>query len=204
MDKNKLPIDGQIGQISGFIYMQSIRSIKFKFDTEELLNKKGDSILRNIDWGVIYAYLSTQGWMDNHNTNQMLHLLRAPIGKRFITSDNPATHWIVQNSNYINLKTTFGSSNYTIKVQSDINLLNILRTYFPSKEVQNNPYYKILCPLTPKWYGVLTPFANKKTKDDNDKCYSTELTEKQLHFFNKLTESTSNKIIIASELEDFI
>ncbi|MBO9698627.1 MAG: DUF4238 domain-containing protein [Sporocytophaga sp.] len=181
LDKGLIPRNEELGDIMAFIIVQSMRSLKFKNDSQALINKIASDELKNIDFTLSYAYLAIQGYTDLIN-NCTIELYKANLGKRFITTDNPATHWIVEGKLYTNIK-------------------SLIR----NMDVLANPNYKIICPITPYWLGILTPnLGIPVTVSQRNTCNVFELSLEEINIFNTLLENTSHEMIFAKSLNDFI
>jgi hypothetical protein len=179
-DIGTAPSGLDLKSVKAFIFHQSIRTIKYIRESEKVIQKLNNDIINRTPHSVFHTaaplFLFT-----TYAEFYTIHFLKAPINCRFITSDNPATHWLIDGDNFQNIPTLVG--------RTDLN---------------KNENYKILCPITPKWLGVLSPNLGIAKSEFQLSTGSTfEINEQQVVFYNKLIEMTSDKLIFALNIMDF-
>ncbi|MBU3662407.1 MAG: DUF4238 domain-containing protein [Bacteroidetes bacterium] len=178
-DLGVAPTGLDLRSIKAFIFHQSIRTLKYIRESEKVLQKLNDEIINRAPHSVFHTsaplFLFT-----TFSTSYTINFLKAPLNCRFITSDNPATHWLIDGENYHNIPTVVGRT-----------------------DLYKNTNYKIICPITPKWLGVLTPNLGIAKSEFQLSTGSTiEIPEHQVEFYNKLIEMTSDKLIFALNIMD--
>lgn len=98
LDQGKIPDNVRdLGSIIQFVIWQTFRTPKFKNETEKKIEelKKTNSSLpqEHIDFNLMIPYLICKAFVP-FQEEVIPELLFSPIGKWFITSDNPASIWL--------------------------------------------------------------------------------------------------------------
>ena len=177
--KSKTLSDDQIRDLKGFIIVQSFRTPKFLRQNKEIIERLGNPS-DNMEDAFHVAFLGSQG-LTEYLKNCVCEVIHCNDISNFITCDNPATHWL-QNGD------TFH--------------------YLPGTALNNdlfrNPRYKILCPLHPKYFGILTPNLGIEVPPivKNTVLFKTVYSDVTKQF-NQLTEYGADKMLFAKSLSDF-
>jgi len=166
--------------IKGFVIAQSFRTPKFIRSNKEKIERMGKSS-ENIDDVYHFAISGIKGLTD-YILNCVCEILRCNDISNFITSDNPSTHWLQQGDIFHHLN--------GIALNNDL---------------YKNPNYKILCPIHPKYFAILTPNLGIDVPETfkNQVVLRTIYndTVKQL---NKMIEHGADKMLFAKTLNDFV
>ncbi|MGV3598658.1 MAG: DUF4238 domain-containing protein [Bacteroidota bacterium] len=167
-------------KLINFIYIQSIRTLKFKIDNEIALeNNHNISDSDKLLYPYYFSFLMIKG-TPRITENATVKIYTAPISKRFITSDNPSSFWLFEGRNFTNIT-------------------SLLDEHIMLK----NENFKILCPLSPYHLAILTPnieLYHIKRSFNQD---FIPLREGEVNFFNLLIEISSNKQLFAKYVDDF-
>lgn len=177
--ENKLTKD-QIRDLKGFIITQSFRTPKFLRLNKERVERL-EMPSENIDDVYHFAVLGIDG-LTNFIKNCVCEIIQCNDISNFITSDNPATHWI-----------------------QDGEIFHHLNGIALNNNLFKNPNYKILCPLDPKHFGILSPNLGIDISDISKNLVSRRIidndTVKQL---NQMVEHGADKMLFAKNLNDYI
>jgi hypothetical protein len=177
--KNNKFTNDQIRDLKGFIITQSFRTPKFLRINKERLNRIGLPT-DEIDDVYHYAVLGIQG-LSQYIQNCVCEIIQCNDTLNFITSDNPATHWLQEGDKFHYL--------------NGISLNN---------DLFRNPNYKILCPLHPKYFGILTPNLGLEVSNINKIFFRRNFYNDNVKELNKIIEYGADKMIFAKSLNDFI
>lgn len=172
-------IGEDIKNLINFIYIQSIRTLKYKIETEKLLKAEGDTKVLVHPFSIHFSALMIGG-LPKFVSNASIEIFRAPISKRFVCSDNPASFWVIEKGIYKNIK--------TLTKNEDI-LLN--DTFF------------VVCPLSPYHLGVVYPNIGIEKKQRVFHDNTTPLLEREVIMVNKFIEFAAYKQIYAKYTSDF-
>ncbi|MEO6902364.1 MAG: DUF4238 domain-containing protein [Bacteroidia bacterium] len=171
----------QVKSLRNFVIIQSLRTPKFAKGTKEVMEASSNQSLKDIPFSTDWVYNGIR-LFPILAKNCCVELYRSLELKNFITSDNPATHWIIQGSNFTFLKST---------------ALN--------KDLMKNPYYKIICPVTPRYFAILTPNIGIEILDSIKSKVSIKRADlNKVNIFNGLTEMGADKLLFSYILNDFI
>ncbi len=166
--------------IKGFVITQSFRTPKFIRSNQEILERMG-KLEDSFDNTYQYVFLGTNGLTD-YIKNCVCEMVKIMDIPNFITCDNPATHWIQEGEMYHYLN--------GIALRTDL---------------YKNPNYKILCPLHPKYFAVLTPNLGVEIKDKiKNKVWFKPVNINDINQLNQMVEYGADKMLFAKDVKDFI
>lgn len=166
--------------IKGFIITQSFRTPKFLRLNNERIKRQGKDS-ENVEDPYTFAFLGTSG-LTEYIKNCVLEIIQCNDIANFITSDNPATHWIQEGEMFYHL--------------NGIALNNGLF---------KNPNYKILCPLHPKFFGVLTPNLGIEIPDNiKNQIFKRIIYNDTVKQLNQMTEHGCDKMLFAKSINDYL
>ena len=174
-----------VEKVKGFVITQSVRTPKFLegfIKRSETLALMGfSSKFSEDDHAGVFGTLMMKVIID-FMPNSVCEVLRSSSLANFITSDNPATHWVTEGNNY-----------------------RYLDTWPVGEMVWANPNFKIICPIHPKLLVIVTPNAglNHLVNKPKDLIYR-RIFDEQVFFFNKLIEIGADRLLISKNMEDFI
>jgi hypothetical protein len=179
INANKFSNDS-IRDLKGFIIAQSFRTPKFLRLNKEKIERIGKSSI-DIDDVYQYAILGMEG-LTKYIQNCVCEVIKCNDISNFITSDNPATHWFQEGEIFYHL-----------------NGIALNDSLF------KNINYKILCPLHPKYFGILTPNLGIEVSDiiKNNILYRIVYND-NVRELNKMVEHGADKMLFAKNLNDFI
>jgi hypothetical protein len=168
-------------QLRNFVINQSLRTPKFARETTKIIEQHGDVALKDIPFSVQWAYLGIKIF-PTLAENCCVELYYSLELKNFITSDNPATHWLSDGINFTYLN-GIAKNNTLFK----------------------NPLYKIVCPLTPRYFAILTPNLGIPISDAvKSNVVFRQIDGNTINLFNSLTEKGADKLLFARTLTDLI
>lgn len=177
LDNNSAFTPERINGLIGFVINQSIRTPKFGKETSKIKEAFGMKAFDSVDW--FYHGVKMYPILSENCTVELFYSLEL---KNFITSDNPATHWLVEGETF-----------------------NYLEGIAQKNELMGNPNYKIICPLTPRHFAILTPNLGISIPQlERETITRTRIDGDKINFFNHLTEMGADKILFAKTLTDLI
>ena len=99
LEKNSELTGIQIHNLISFVIIQSFRTPKFAKENQAIIQKTNNPEITIIKDSYMFAYLATKGYAD-HVKNATCEILYTNDLKKFITSDNPATHWLKNDNQF--------------------------------------------------------------------------------------------------------
>ena len=176
IEKERIPKIMDIKTLMAFIVVQSFRTPRFKTESKKLFELSQNKELQDMDFSHVFGILGIKSLeLVDKSTIQ---LFQAPVAKRFITSDNPSTHWLFQNNSFVPVE--------SIKSRSIM---------------VENPNYRILCPITPYYLGIISP--NVGSIELNRITEERMLSVEEVKLFNRLVELRSDRVLFAKHIKDF-
>jgi hypothetical protein len=179
LKENKLSKD-QTRDLKGFVIIQSFRTPKFEKENMAIIRSIADKETADLAFKYHYAFLGIKGFTDyiKDCTCQVLFINDID---NFICSDNPSTHWSINNNNFTYINGIAGR-------------LDLFR----------NPNYKIICPVTPKHLVVLSPNLGIETNENlKEFCIFNKIAKDNIQLFNKMIEHGADKLLFAKNIYDF-
>jgi hypothetical protein len=178
LEDNKLSKE-QTRDLKGFVIIQSFRTPKFENENIKNINLIADKTKAELAFKYHYALLGLKGIVD-YLENCTCEILFINDLDNFICSDNPSTHWIVDNQNFVYINGIAGRH-----------------------DLIQNTNYKIICPVTPKHLVILTPNLGVLTSDNLKEYGAFRKIEKdQVKSFNFLIQSGADKLLFAKNIYD--
>lgn len=180
IDFNKIPTSSDAYKIASFVIVQSFRTLKFKKSNEAKIAKNinfKNSPKWHQDFSLQLSFLILKGFPELIK-NAKIVFYKSPANVRFITSDNPATYWLVNGQSY--------------------NYVESIATNFVIKD---NPNLRIICPLNPNWCAEISLFQKSVKRKSILKIEKTikNLSINKFEEIQSMIYRSADKIIIASD-----
>lgn len=166
-----------IGRLMGFVIVQSFRTPKFIRENDELTKHlpDDDKVARPYQ----FTYFATKGFSE-YSKNASIKIFKASGLKRFITSDNPATHWIEK------------------PFEGKAGLLHGIAL---RSELAKNPNYYILCPISPEYIALVYP--NLGLPDRRmESCTIRTVGDDIVRTYNEHIELGADKLLVVRSPND--
>jgi len=166
--------------IKGFVITQSFRTPKFQRLNKEKLERMGKAD-DDIEDAFHFAFLGIKGLTD-YIENCVCEIFKIVDLPNFVTCDNPATHWIREGD-----------------------IFHHLNGIALNEDLYKNPNYKILCPIHPKYFAMLSPnLGINVSEKDKNKVWFTSFDKDTINQLNQMVEHGADKMLFAKDLKDFI
>lgn len=179
LKENKLSKD-QTRDLKGFVIIQSFRTPKFEKENVARIKTIADKETADLAFKYHFAFLGTKGFTE-YIKECTCEILCINDIDNFICSDNPSTHWIVDNNHFTYIN--------GIVERSDL---------------FRNRNYKIICPITPKHLVIISPNLGIETSDNlKDFCVFNKIPKNSIQTFNKMIEFGADKLLFAKNIYDF-
>lgn len=179
LKENHLSKD-QIAALKGFVIIQSFRTPKFEKENMAILRSIADKETADLSFKYHYAFLGIKVFTE-YIKNCICEVLLINDIDNFICSDNPSTHWLLNNNDFTYINGIAGRH-----------------------DLFGNPNYKIISPLTPKHLIVLSPNLGIETSDNlKEFCAFKKVSKDHIQLFNKMIEHGADKLLFAKNIYDF-
>lgn len=179
MNKNELSKD-QIRDLKGFVITQSFRTPKFEKENVAIIEAIDNEVSADLSFKYFFAFLGTEGFT-NYIKNSTCEVLFSRDSHNFICSDNPSTHWLINEHSFTYINGIAGRL-----------------------DLMGNRNYKIVCPLTPKHLVILSPNLDLDiSENQKESCVFKEIDRDDLIKFNEMIKQGADKFLIAKNNNDF-
>lgn len=131
--KNNILSENQIKDLMSFVIIQSFRTPKFERENKSKIDLIDEKEFAEISFKYHYAFLGTTVFT-HYIKNSKCEILYIDDVDNFICSDNPSSHWLTNNFDFLYIDGILGRN-----------------------DLFKNRYYKIICPVTPKHIVIISP-----------------------------------------------
>ena len=181
--ENNFPIiPDLLSKLNSFVVLQSMRTPRFMREAKAMSAHINDPLFKaNVSDAERFLIQHFQFWPESIK-NCVTEIVECSVVSNFITSDNPATHWL-----------------------KDGEVYHLLKGLDYSGSLFGNPAYRILCPIHPKFFVMLSPNLGIDTPDSIKKIpFRRNIFPDNVKQINDMIRAGADKMVFAKSTRDFI